>query len=94
MVIILLEGFWIGVARTEVFRAHPLTFEEVVDVVLNAEFNFKAARYDTQCQNSSTVKKAEHMNLSHAEEVAELQVAEHNVTSVDLTRAEARSTFA
>ena len=31
----------------ESFRVHLLTFEKVVNVALNAEFNFKAARYGT-----------------------------------------------
>ena len=43
-----------GVARTEVFRVHPVTFEAAVDVALNSEFNFKAARYGTLvCHMSS-----------------------------------------
>ena len=76
-VTIFMEGLRTGVARTEVFRVHPSTFEEAVDVALNAEFNFKAARYGTQCQNSSSFDKAEPMDLSHAEgEEAELQAAE------------------
>ena len=41
-VTIFMEGLRAGVARTEVFRVHPQTFEEAVDVALNAEFNFKA----------------------------------------------------
>ena len=76
-VTIFMEGLRTGVARTEVFRVHPSTFEEAVDVALNAEFNFKASRYGTQCQNSSSFDKAEPMDLSHAEgEEAELQAAE------------------
>ena len=42
-----MEGLLTGVARTEVFRVHPSTFEEAVDIALNAEFTFKAARYGT-----------------------------------------------
>ena len=76
-VTIFMEGLRTGVARTEVFRVHPSTFEEAVDVALNAEFNFKAARYGTQCQNLSSFDKAEPMDLSHAEgDEAELQAAE------------------
>ena len=63
----------VWVARTEAFRAHPSTFEEAVDVALNAEFNVKAARYGTQYQNAST---AEPMDLSYAEDEAELHAAE------------------
>ena len=43
-VTIFMEGFRTGVAQTEVFRVHPSTFEAAVDIALNAEFNFKAAR--------------------------------------------------
>ena len=46
-VTIFMEGLRAGVARMEVFSVHPQTFEEAVDVALNAEFNFKAARYGT-----------------------------------------------
>ena len=35
-VTILMEGLCTGVARTELFRVHPSTFEEAVDIVLNA----------------------------------------------------------
>ena len=41
------EGLRTGVARAEVFRVHPSTFEEAVDITLNAEYNSKAARYGT-----------------------------------------------
>ena len=72
-VTIFMEGLRTGVARTEVFRVHPSTFEEAVDVALNAEFNFKAARYGTQYHNART---AEPMDLSYAEDEAELHAAE------------------
>ena len=35
---IFVEGLRTGVARTEVFRVHLSTFEEAVDIALNAEF--------------------------------------------------------
>ena len=38
-VTIFMEGLRTGVARTEVFRVHPSTFEDAVDIALNAEFN-------------------------------------------------------
>ena len=44
-VTIFMEGLRTGVARTEVFCVQPSTFEEAVEIALNAEFNFKAARY-------------------------------------------------
>ena len=62
-VTIFMERLRTGVARTEVFRVHPSTFEEAVDVTLNAELNFKAARYGTHYQNASS---AEPMDLSYA----------------------------
>ena len=43
-VTIFMEGLRNGVARTEVFRVHPSSFDEAVKVALNAEFNFKSAR--------------------------------------------------
>ena len=46
---IFIEGLRTGVARTKVFCLHPQTFEKAVDVTLNAEFIFMAARYGTQC---------------------------------------------
>ena len=59
-------------ARTEVFRVHPTTCEAAVEIALNAEHNFKAARYGT-----NTMHQAEPINLSHAESSeAELQDVE------------------
>uniref|UniRef100_H3H930 Reverse transcriptase domain-containing protein n=2 Tax=Phytophthora ramorum TaxID=164328 RepID=H3H930_PHYRM len=54
-VTIFMEGLRTGVARTEVFRVHPTSFEEAVSVALNAEFNFKSARagWGTSQTNSS-----------------------------------------
>ena len=67
-VTIFMEGLRTGVARTEVFRVHPSTFEEAVDIALNAEFNFKAARYGTHGHAHRSFDGAEYMDLSHAEE--------------------------
>ena len=53
LVTIFMEGLRAGVARTEVYRVHPATFEAAVDVALNAEFNFKAARYGTHSYHMS-----------------------------------------
>ena len=72
-----MEGLRTGVARTEVFRVQPSTFEEAVDTALNAEFNFKAARYGTHGHNSSSVDRAVPKDLSYAEsEETELQAVE------------------
>ena len=70
---IFMEGLRTPVVRTEVIGLHPSTFEEAVDVALNAEVNFKADRYGTQYQNAIT---AESMDLSYAEDEAELHAAE------------------
>ncbi|GMF57076.1 unnamed protein product [Phytophthora fragariaefolia] len=43
-VTVFMEGLRTGVARTEVFRTHPTSFEEAVNVALNVEFNFKSSR--------------------------------------------------
>ncbi|KAG2840375.1 hypothetical protein PC112_g3759 [Phytophthora cactorum] len=39
-----MKGLRTSVARTEVFRVHPSSFEEAVSVALNAEHNFRSAR--------------------------------------------------
>ena len=77
-VTIFMEGLRAGVARMEVFRVHPQTFEEAVDVALNAEFNFKAARYGTHGYSQSSSDRAEPMDICNAEEEAELQTAEQH----------------
>eukprot|EP00644_Phytophthora_capsici_P015780 jgi/Phyca11/50650/gw1.102.88.1 len=43
-VTVFMEGLRTGASRTEVFRVHPASFEEAVNVALNAEYNFKSAR--------------------------------------------------
>ena len=76
-VTIFMEGLRTRVARTEVFRVHPSTFEEAVDISLNAEFNFKAARYGTHGHAQYSFNRAEPMDVSHADdEEAELQAVE------------------
>ncbi|GMF56514.1 unnamed protein product [Phytophthora fragariaefolia] len=40
---VFMEGLRTGVARTEIFRSHPTSLEEAVNVALNAEFNFKSS---------------------------------------------------
>ena len=47
LVTIFMEGLRTGVARTEVFRVHPTSFETAVDIALKAEFNFKTACFGT-----------------------------------------------
>eukprot|EP00644_Phytophthora_capsici_P017437 jgi/Phyca11/50649/gw1.67.88.1 len=43
-VTVFMEGLRTGAARTEVFRVHLASFEEAVNVALNAKYNFKSAR--------------------------------------------------
>ena len=67
--------FQTEVARTDVFRVNPSTFEEAVDLALNAEFHSKAYRYDIQWDTSSSVDKTKPMDLSHDGEEAEFHAA-------------------
>ena len=55
VVIIFLGGLNEGVARTELFRSHPATFEEAVAIVLRAEFDFKYARVSTPIYRRSSL---------------------------------------
>uniref|UniRef100_M4B5B2 Uncharacterized protein n=1 Tax=Hyaloperonospora arabidopsidis (strain Emoy2) TaxID=559515 RepID=M4B5B2_HYAAE len=87
-VTIFIEGLRTGVARTEVFRVHPCTFEGAVRIALIAERNFKSARLSWNGYNpssaranytsTSAVNRPEPMDLSYAEAEGEvdLQVAE------------------
>ena len=47
VVTIFMGGLSEGVARTELFRSHPETFEQAVTIALRAEFNHKYARAST-----------------------------------------------
>ena len=48
-----------------------------MDIAFKAEFNFKAARYDTHGHAQSSLDRAEPMDLSHADDgEAELQAVE------------------
>jgi hypothetical protein len=73
-VTVFMEGLRTGVARTEVFRAHPASFEGAVNVALNAEFNFKSARlgWTASQAGSSEASDASNgavpMDLSYAED--------------------------
>ena len=78
-VIIFMEGIRTGVAWTEVFRVNPSTFEEVVDIELNAEFNLKQ-RYGTHGHVQYSFDRAEPLDVSHADdEEAELQAVEQQL---------------
>ena len=46
----------------------PPIFEEAVDIALNAEFNFKAARYGTHGHAQSSFDRTESMDLSHVDD--------------------------
>ena len=85
-VTIFMEGLRTGIARIEVFRVHPSTFEEAVIIALNAKHNFKSARLGWNGYNPSSaranststpaVNRPEPMDLSYAEDEVELQAAE------------------
>uniref|UniRef100_M4BU32 Gag protein n=1 Tax=Hyaloperonospora arabidopsidis (strain Emoy2) TaxID=559515 RepID=M4BU32_HYAAE len=73
-----------GIARTEVFRVHPSTFEEAVRISLNGEHNFKSARLGWNGYNPSSaranststlaVNRPETMDLSCAEDEGEVEL--------------------
>uniref|UniRef100_M4B331 Uncharacterized protein n=1 Tax=Hyaloperonospora arabidopsidis (strain Emoy2) TaxID=559515 RepID=M4B331_HYAAE len=77
-VTIFMEGLRTSVARTEVFRVHPSTFEEAVRVALNTVHNFKSARLGWNEYNPSSaransastpaVNRPKPMDLSYAED--------------------------
>lgn len=76
-VTVFMEGLRVSAARTEVFRVHPNSFEEAVDVALNAEHNFRSARPGWSAGSASSSSGPEPMDLSYAEdEEAELLAAE------------------
>ncbi|GMF46741.1 unnamed protein product [Phytophthora fragariaefolia] len=75
-VTVFMEGLRMGVARTEVFRTHPTSFE-AVNVALNTEFNFKSSRLGWNASYANPSSGPVPMDLSYAEdEEAELLVAE------------------
>ncbi|GMF35773.1 unnamed protein product [Phytophthora fragariaefolia] len=77
IVTVFMEDLRTGVARTEVFRTHPTSFEEAVNVALNAEFNFKSSRLGWNASYANPSLGPEPMDLSYAEdEEAELLAAE------------------
>ena len=77
LVTIFMEGLRTRVARTEMFRVHPSTFEEAVDIELIAKFNFKASRYGTHGHAQPSFDRAEPMDLIRADDnEAELQAVE------------------
>uniref|UniRef100_M4BEZ0 Uncharacterized protein n=1 Tax=Hyaloperonospora arabidopsidis (strain Emoy2) TaxID=559515 RepID=M4BEZ0_HYAAE len=68
LVTIFMEGLHTGIYRTEMFRVHPSTFKGAVEIALDAEFNFKAARYGTHGHAQNSFDRAETMDLSHADD--------------------------
>ncbi|GMF57816.1 unnamed protein product [Phytophthora fragariaefolia] len=65
-VTVFMEGLRTGVARTEVFRTHPTSFEEAVNVALNAEFNLKSSRLGWNASHANPSSDSEPMDLSYA----------------------------
>ena len=99
LVTIFMEGLRTGVARTEVFRVHPTSFKAAVNIALNAEFDFKAARFGTHGYNPnstnslSSFDRPEPMDLILAgtDENEELRAKNSIETLDDVSRAEAQS---
>ena len=50
-VTVFMEGLCTDVAQSEVLRVHPTSNEAAVDVELDADFNFKVARFGTHWYN-------------------------------------------
>ncbi|KAG2978241.1 hypothetical protein PC120_g25355 [Phytophthora cactorum] len=76
-----MEGLRTSVARTEVFRVHPSSFEEAVSVALNAEHNFRSARPGWYAGSAGSSSGPEPMDLSYADgEEAELLAAEQRTS--------------
>ncbi|KAG6613595.1 Gag protein [Phytophthora cinnamomi] len=74
---VFMDGLRTGVARTEVFRSRPTSFEEVVAGALNAENNFKLARMGWSASQTIISVGPEPMDLSYAEaEETELRTTE------------------
>ncbi|GMF42376.1 unnamed protein product [Phytophthora fragariaefolia] len=71
---------------------HPTSFEEAVNVALNAEFNFKSSRLGWNASYANPSSGPEPMNISYAEdEEAELHAAEQRTgrpTGEELTSVE------
>ena len=86
LVTMFMEGLRTGMVQTKVFRVHLNSFEAAVDIVLNAEFNFKAARFGTHGYNPnsansfSSFNRSDPMDLSLAEtdKEADLQAVEQH----------------
>ena len=83
-VTIFMEGLRTGVARTEVFRVHPSTFEEAARIALDAEHNFKSAKLGWNGYNPSSARanststpdgnRPEPMDLIYAEDKGEVDL--------------------
>ncbi|KAG2920212.1 hypothetical protein PC114_g6173 [Phytophthora cactorum] len=78
---VFMEGLCTSAARTEVFRVHPTSFEEAVNVALNAKHSFRSARPGWYAGSAGSSNGPEPMDLSYAEgEEAELLAAEQRTS--------------
>ena len=88
-VTVVMEGLRTGVVRIEVFRVHPLSFDEAVYIAQNSKNNFKSARLGWKWYNPSSARvrsarassmsisafcKPEPMDLSNAEGEGEAEL--------------------
>ncbi|KAG3196273.1 hypothetical protein PC128_g7807 [Phytophthora cactorum] len=65
---VFMEGLRTSAAQTVVFRVHPTSFEEAVNVALNVEHNFRLARPGWSAGSASSASGPEPMDLSYAED--------------------------
>ncbi|KAG3076528.1 hypothetical protein PI124_g15971 [Phytophthora idaei] len=65
---VFMEGLHTSAARTEVSNGHPTSFEEAVNVTLNAEHNFRSARPGWSAGSASSTSGPEPMDLIYAED--------------------------
>ena len=87
-----LEGIRTGVAQTEDFRVYPSTYEEAVDIVFDAEYNFIAARFGAHWQPSiRSTGISPWTSVMRMMKKTCFKLWNSNLTSVDVTRAEAQS---
>lgn len=67
-VTIFMEGLRSGVAQTEVFRAHPASFERAVDVAWKTELNFTSSKVGFSNESDYPLNGVTPMDLSYTED--------------------------
>ncbi|KAG3028877.1 hypothetical protein PC128_g6601 [Phytophthora cactorum] len=77
-----MEGVRTRAARAEVFRMHPSSIEEAVNVALNAKHSFRSARTGWHAGSASSSSGPEPMCLSYAEDEEAERLAAEQRTSI------------